>query len=317
MVGDVADHEVVLFGGSNSSSANAVYLNDTWTYQNGTWTAVSTPSAPAPRCSVAVSYDPVSQHVLLSGGWSNAQPWSFGDTWTFSSGTWTNITTASGPNPRNYAAMAFDPALGASILTGGHVMANAYSDTWAQNMSVGWQEIPTTATPPARWGLELSYDASSQQLYLFGGVDASATFFNDTWVFGPTAPVHAPGDWIQLSTPSAPSARAGAAMVYDEADGSTLLFGGCPSWGGVYWSHDCTALGDTWILSNGSWTNVTSSLSVAPPARADAGIAYDSVDRAVVLFGGFDGTTVYNDTWTYAGGTWTQEIGRASCRERV
>jgi hypothetical protein len=182
MVGDPADHEVVMFGGSNSSSPEAVYLNDTWTYQNGTWTPVSTPTAPAPRCSMAVSYDPLSQQVVLFGGWSNAVPLSFGDTWTFSAGTWTNITTANGPVPRNYAAMAFDPALGASILTGGHVVADAYADTWGENTTAGWQQIPTNNAPPARWGLELSYDGTSEQLYLFGGVNAAATFYNDTWV---------------------------------------------------------------------------------------------------------------------------------------
>ena len=95
-------------------------------------------------------------------------------------------------------------------------------------------------------------------------------------------------------------------MVYDPADGYTLLFGGCPSWGGDYWGHNCTALGDTWKLADGVWTNITSTLSgPSPGPRFDAGIAYDSVDRVVVLFGGLDRLTVYSDTWTYAAGQWT------------
>jgi len=114
-------------------------------------------------------------------------------------------------------------------------------------------------------------------------------------------------NWVVTTPPKAPSPRAGAAMVYDGADGYTLLFGGCPSWGGDYWTHQCTAVGDTWELTNGLWTNLTLSLSgPSPPARFDAGIAYDSVDHVVVLFGGIDGATVYHDTWTYAGGRWTQ-----------
>jgi hypothetical protein len=96
-------------------------------------------------------------------------------------------------------------------------------------------------------------------------------------------------------------------MVYDVADGYTILFGGCPSWGGDYWTHNCTAVGDTWKLADGVWTNITSSLSgPSPPARFDAGIAYDALDQVVVMFGGKDGATVYGDTWTYAAEHWTQ-----------
>lgn len=114
-------------------------------------------------------------------------------------------------------------------------------------------------------------------------------------------------NWVNSTLPSGPSPRAGAAMVYDPTDGYTLLFGGCPSWGGDYWTHNCTAIGDTWKLADGVWTNITASLSgPSPPPRADAGIAYDSTDHVVVLFGGFDGETVYGDTWTYAAGHWTQ-----------
>jgi len=188
MVGDGTDHEVVLFGGStngNSPLGNWTSFNDTWTYHAGAWTQVVTSIAPTPRFSMTMSYDPVDGYVLLFSGWSPSMPLSFGDTWTFANGTWTDITVSGGPIPRNYAAMAFDPALNASIMTGGHVEATAYSDTWAQNGTSGWQSIPTATTPPPRWGLELSYDVTSQALYLFGGVDATSTFYNDTWELDP------------------------------------------------------------------------------------------------------------------------------------
>ncbi len=304
MTGDVAAGDVVLFGGGYNLGAN-VY-NDTWTYQGGNWAQVSTSVAPAPRFSMAMSFDPVDQYVLLFSGWSTNQRLSFGDSWTFANGVWTNITATNGPIPRNYAAMAFDPALNATIMTGGHVVADAYNDTWAQNVTSGWQYFPTTSAPPARWGLEIVYDAVSDELYLFGGVNANIVFFNDLWEFGHTTPENANWTWTELTTVTSPSPRAGAAMVYDAAAGYTVLFGGCPSWGGLYWSHDCIALGDTWILNNGTWTNLTSYLTVSPPARADAGIAYDAADQCVVLFGGFDGSTLYNDTWTFSAGAWTQ-----------
>lgn len=140
---------------------------------------------------------------------------------------------------------------------------------------------------------------------------------------GPTStPAASPSattwEWVNPATAIAPSPRAGAAMVYDAADGYTLLFGGCPSWGGDYWVHNCTAIGDTWKLAGGVWTNITSSLTgPSPPARADAGIAYDSLDRVVVMFGGFDRFTVYGDTWTYAAGRWTPMHPESSPAARI
>lgn len=115
-------------------------------------------------------------------------------------------------------------------------------------------------------------------------------------------------DWVQASETVSPSARAGAATIYDVADGYVLLFGGCPAgFGDDYWGHMCNALGDTWALKDGVWENLTPTLtSPSPPARVDAGIAYDGADGCVVLFGGFNGVTLYNDTWTFSGGHWSE-----------
>ena len=54
--------------------------------------------------------------------------------------------------------------------------------------------------------------------------------------------------------------------------------------------------GSTWHLLN---------LSTSPGPRAQEAIAYDPADGYVVIFSGFVGTTVFNDTWTYVHGTWT------------
>lgn len=107
--------------------------------------------------------------------------------------------------------------------------------------------------------------------------------------------------WVSL-TPSvgpSPLLRASAAMTYDAADGYTLLFGGCNR-------HLCP-LGDTWKYQDGLWTNLTSSLAVAPPARQGAALAFDPLDGYVLMFGGVGANNVtLNDTWQYVGGTWTQ-----------
>src|SRR5271155_1853104 len=183
MTGDGSGGGVTLFGGANQTGGNS--FNDTWTYLGGNWTLVSTATAPAPRFAMAMTYDSADRSILLFGGWSVNQPNSFGDTWTYSNGTWSNVTSLTAPSPRNYPALAFDPALNASVLTGGHVGPNGYNDTWAYNASNGWNLIPANAPSP-RWGIGLAYDSSSHVLWSFGGTDPSWTVFNGTFAFGPT-----------------------------------------------------------------------------------------------------------------------------------
>jgi len=92
-------------------------------------------------------------------------------------------------------------------------------------------------------------------------------------------------------------------MVYDARDKYVLLFGGATSSGGV--------LNDTWTFVNGTWRNITPTLS--PPARASGNMVYDAQDGYVLLFGGcgaafsWSACSLYlNDTWTFEGGVWTK-----------
>jgi len=98
-------------------------------------------------------------------------------------------------------------------------------------------------------------------------------------------------------------------MAWDPAENFSLLFGGCTSgeYTLVYWNHTCPAVGDTWEFQGGIWTNLTASLTgPSPPPRVDAAMAYDAADGYLLLFGGYDGTTVYNDTWEFHDGGWTK-----------
>lgn len=88
-----------------------------------------------------------------------------------------------------------------------------------------------------------------------------------------------------------PGRDSGLNMVYDAKDGYVLMFGGS----GIK--------NETWIFSRDTWTELHP--SVAPHGRVDAGIAYDAADGYVVMFGGRAGSYVFNDTWEYVGGQWT------------
>jgi hypothetical protein len=193
MAGDDAYHAVILFGGDSNVTGSLTYFNDTWGYHAGQWSRLSTPVAPPARYDMAMSYDPADLSVLLFGGWSPVKTQSYGDSWSFSNGTWTELSSSFNPPAENPATMAFDPAANAVIMTGGHVGENVSSATWGYSAASGWQWISTTTAPNPRWGLSLSYDPASSTLWLFGGFVAFwngtgnppvESYFGDTWEFG-------------------------------------------------------------------------------------------------------------------------------------
>lgn len=60
------------------------------------------------------------------------------------------------------------------------------------------------------------------------------------------------------------------------------------------------------------WTNISGLLTDQPNPRFLAMITYDAHDHYILLFGGFDGSSNYGDTWTFANGTWTDISGSQS-----
>jgi chitodextrinase len=62
-----------------------------------------------------------------------------------------------------------------------------------------------------------------------------------------------------------------------------------------------------------TWSRVPN-LTTAPSPRSNAMMTYDTERQAVILFGGIDNATYYNDTWEFANGTWsniTAQVGPA------
>jgi hypothetical protein len=72
-----------------------------------------------------------------------------------------------------------------------------------------------------------------------------------------------------------PPARTGAAIAFDAANGTVVLFGG---------NGRSRSLGDTWIWDGSAWTQAHPSTS--PPARSGAQMTYDPVSHDLVLVGG-------------------------------
>lgn len=266
-----------------------------------TWNnATASGSAPGPLATAgaAAAYDPALGGTIVFGGCaSRACP--NNATWLFAGGAWTNLTPTAGPAPpaRTNASLVYDPPAGALVLFGGLSGSNhPLSDTWtfANGTWSVWAALP--AHPSARWGAAVTVftNATFTELLLFGGCPQSTCTgpAGDTWTWTPTA------GWVQLLPATSPAPVGGAALSMDTADGYAVLVGGGTDSPAAGWS--CP--GGYWTFANGSWT---SHVLGSPPARAFATMTMDGSTSELLLFGGVNGTTRYNDSWSFARGSWS------------
>jgi hypothetical protein len=285
-------------------------------------------------------YDSDQRAVILFGGADATHV--CGDTWQWDGErrVWL-LVTADGPEPRTFAAFAYDGRRHEAILFGGNRVLfgkkedesdTFLADTW-RFRNKHWKRSEAVGPPP-RAEAAVAYDQNRGRIVLFGGYRRTAGVtqrLGDTWEWD--------GEhWIKVAV-DGPTPRNGAAMTYDERRRRIVLFGGPgPSnetweWDGHRWTHLRTGnvpgrfnpvitydiqrgavvrfggwtgkerVGDTWALGYSGW----SLLDIAgPPARNHAAIAYDRRRRRAVLFGGHDGENVFGDTWEWDGATWTR-----------
>jgi hypothetical protein len=110
--------------------------------------------------------------------------------------------------------------------------------------------------------------------------------------------------WTNLTsklTNQVPAYRYIGTMQYDPVDHYVLLFGGMGN-------GSTSPYSDTWAYANGHWTQLDVS---GPPARYAAMMTWDAGDGYMLLYGGIDESTtptytLFNDTWTFVHGAWTQ-----------
>ncbi|MCI4331062.1 MAG: kelch motif-containing protein [Thermoplasmata archaeon] len=266
------------------------------------WTQIILPVAPGARAEDVMAFDPVDGYFVMFGGHNRLSL--LGDTWKFTTaGKWVRLHLTPTPQPRRGAMMTYDPADGYLMMFGGSNNTNYLNDTW-KFVGGKWTQLAPTVSPPARRVAGITYDSLTSEVVMFGGHGGSLVpptsfhFYNDTWTF------HA-GVWSQLKTPVAPTPRGEPMVAYDALDQYVLLFGGYAS---------RPTFGDTWVLRGSAWTNITSNLTVAPISRDGGLMAYDPNGSGVVLFGGHHRTHVYNDTWWYYSGHWTQVFPSTSPR---
>lgn len=248
-----------------------------------------------------MTFDALDGYVVLFGGFSLTAGLT-SDTWIFVDNEWINISSTAGtpPSPRYGMGMTYDASDGYVLAFGGGTISTCppststeCNDTWSFQAGK-WTKLAVSRAPPPTWGMGMAYDAADGYVLVVGGSPDVGT-----WNY-------TRGTWTQIASPSnstyvQPSPRNGMGMTYDAHDGYVLLFGG-------YGVNE--VLGDTWKFVGGVWTMLTASPSSPSPREAPM-MAYDEATGTVILFGGSSYIPdpppphQLNDTWSFAGGAWT------------
>ena len=278
MAYDTVRQRVVLFGGDNGTNS----LNDTWEWDGTTWTQRTLTISPPAQTNHTMTYDPVRQRIILSG---------VGGTWEYDGTRWRlamggNFTQ---PGTRTSPALVYETN-GTTLLFGGRNGATLNNDTFRWD-GAGWKQVtPLNLPPAARSGAHLARNGDGSRLLLFGGIDASSAYLDDTWVWE-----SANDDWLVQAPATKPSARALYGLTFDQARSVWVLFGGQGSGG---------YLGDTWEYNGTNWTQRTPATS--PSARSNATLTYDPVRGQAVLIGGQGDTGYRDDVWAWNGTNWVE-----------
>jgi len=203
-------------------------------------------------------------------------------------GTWVDFL----PPARRGACAAFDPARDRMILFGGadQVLRN---ETWSFDAAAAtWSQLaPAGRLPTPRSGVAMVYDAARDRMWAHGGY-AMNGFGNGPW----SLDLAGSGTWTQLfPSGSLPAARGAGSLVLDTTRDRLVLFGGQ-----ISFVTTTGATGDVWTLSPAAdtlrWTRLIPS-GAAPAARWGAIVVYDAARDRIVVLGGRDSVTVYNDAW--------------------
>lgn len=208
---------------------------------------------------------------------------------------WERMAKDVGPPPRNGFAIAYDAARDKTVFFGGlSAGTGPLADTWEWD-GAAWAEIAPAVSPPARSGHALAFDPMRGTVLLFGGyvsLGAGVIPFADTWEWDGEA-------WREIAAATGPAARAFAAMTFDPARASLLLYGG---------SDGVRSFADSWEFDGAGWRSL--SADSAPGARNGHALATDSAGGRVLLFGGVREAGSWDqpltDAWEWDGAAWSR-----------
>lgn len=242
-----------VFGGSLGNNT-ATMSNDLWAFDAvaGTFTQLIADGAvgsPPARGRAAIAWNPLTSRLVVFGGNTRgATPTLLNDTWEYDPATnaWTQLNPANSPSPRQWSAMAFDPALSGMVLFGGQTSEppattpptppNYSDETWLL-VAGNWVQLNPTTRPPARalHSMVTRTDAFQDVLLCAGAANAFVNANNvleqirflDVWRWtGADWSLLSDFDVVTQTGTSFPASSLGNQAVYDPLRSRVVLQGG-------------------------------------------------------------------------------------------
>jgi hypothetical protein len=295
LIFDAQRHRLLLYGGKNVGW-------QTWSLalsQGAQWSRIG--SVPPGRDRQSAVHDPVTDRMIVFGGYVNGDLSFLGDLWFRDlsvDGMWAEVTpTGATPAPRAWHNAILDPPGRRMILFGGSADSD-YNDTWALSLDGDptWSPLLPAGVPPVpRWDASAIYDPARGQLVVFGGASSGQTAItrgNDVW----TLSLGGTPTWNEIAPIGMPpTPRSGASAIYDPVRDRMLVFGGQTSAAGIP---------DTvWALAftpAPAWSIIIAAGS--PGGRFGHSAVYDPTLDRMIVFGGID----TNDHWS--GDVWALSL---------
>jgi len=294
---DPIGDRLLAFGGSSGP-----ILSDTWALSLDSPTAWI-PLSGTRRMGHSGVYDSARGRMVVFGGDNGTE---LNDVWDLSLGdipTWERLAPNGTPPPgRALHGAVYEPDRDRMVLFGGRTTV-PLNDVWDLTFSgeLAWHPISATGTPPApREDLAAVLDELRGRMIVFGGADANGVY-NDVWAL---TLIGTPTWTKLLPAGTAPSARGGAQIVYDNTLDRVVVYGG--------YNNLFLPVGDMYALSlsgTPTWTKLTPT-GTAPAPRFAAAVIMDRSRSRMVLSGGTDFDQYFGDTFalTFSGATgaaWT------------
>jgi hypothetical protein len=200
------------------------------------------------------------------------------------------------------------------IFGGGQPRTN---DVWVLSHAGGVGGTPTWTmlaplgpAPAVRANSALAYDAGSNRLIVFGGMNGNLDTFvayNDVWVLtNANGLENIPSQWIELYPGgTAPAPRAVLSAIFDPSSNRMTVFGGCTK--GTFGCD--VPQNDTWVLTNATGLGGTPAwiklnpIGGPPGPRNSHTASFDPDTNRMIVFGGVGGNTgaIYRDVWVLEG----------------
>ena len=202
-------------------------------------------------------------------------------------GTWTLLNSNSPPGTKDGLMTAYDGESQRIVMFGNH---GPYDNTtWVYNISTNvWTQMFPSVSPSPRGHSDMVYDSVNDRMILFGGQTTGNGTNGETWAYD-----YNTNTWTNRNPATAPSPRWGYAMAYDAESAHTVIFGGYFYMEDITWAYNYS----TNIWENRNATMNASCLASRPPAMHLQGMAYDSTNDRIIMFG--QNSSIVYQTWAY------------------